>query len=1587
MKAKLKNFGSDTLKSCNIGWSVNGVVQTSPATWNGALPNSAESGSINIGSFNFLTGSTVIKIWTKNPNGGADSNKMNDTMTKTIVACNTLSGTYIIDKSGGGNYLSINDALASLMYCGVSGPVRYIIKAGNYYERVAMGTIPGISAVNTVTFEGVSRDSVSVIWNATSSAANAVFVFNGTKYVTLKNLTIDNNNATYAACIQLANAADYNTIENCILKVNTTVTTSSVNPIVASSGESASSTAANAANYCMFKNNLVIGGYYSIKMYGASSAAPCTGNQFIGNTFREFYYYGTYLYYQRNMLVQSNSIIAPRYSYAYSMYIYYCYNSKINANLLNPGSYGMYVYYNQNVSPDSTLITNNMITNFMNGTYQIGIYNYYSNRIYELNNSIWIDGTYTTTTSYGCIYNYYTVGNVIKNNILKSTGNLYCFLSYPTSQATQAVSYNNYIAGINANVAYVNSSATYKTLALWKAAASDQNLGSMELEPGWVSKTDLHLTATSPTMFGANLGVLYDYDGDSRCDLATTMGCDEYPYTPLAPHAGFVTNDTACINSPVFCRNIASVNDIKFHSWVKNGVTVTNSLNYLYSPVSVGIDTVRLITRNCFGKDTFTKRIVIRNPVKGPSVDFIANKNKAIIGETVYFSDLSTDCPAGWEWNVSPDSIFDLITGRKEVSHVFVNGTTKFSQNPQMQFRYSDTFDICLKSRNILDSMTVCKPNYIYTLASYNICYGDNQTEEPEGYLYDNGGISYNYTSNKFCNFYIHPCAANLSVSFSRLDIKQGDYLRVYDGHDKTGIPLWNYGHSTKGIGDNDSLYYPALFTKINCTSGEIYVEFESDASLEGRGFEMYWTSVPGTFNPPIASFDVADSVCNGSKVYFENKSTGFNNKYYWDFDGNNSNDVLFVTNPGWVYKNDGIYYARLLVVNCGGIDTFRKAIVVYTSPSKPKVSLVASNNRPAVSTETVNVTADVYRDCADTFSWKISPSTYTMINGNLHNGFFDIRVNDTVCYDFTLISGYKGKYDTVIYPCFIRGIDYCIPDFSYFTKDVGISRVSFAGIDQVSTSGTKPYEDFTNVKTVTLEQEVKYPFIISRPTNNNYIQRKIWIDYNVDGDFGESNELIAWDTLSNSLNWTGTIQVPITVAAGKTRLRVGVAAIGQNFDPCSILNNGEYEDYSVYISPVITRPVITLNYQPLIHINQCGIYSDSGAVAFDILGNNLTSNIVVTGSVNPLVPTTYRIRYNVTDKFGNTAIEVVRTVIVDADNVKPDISIIGKAIDTIVVKNSFIDPGFNSGDNCSGMDTVEVISALDTAKLGTYQIEYKAFDVNGNFASAFRQVVVIDNIPPVITVFDPDTILLDVNTALNPRVLKITDNYYTEFTIVTTGSFYANFNTGLAIAIGKYSVIYEVYDGSGNKAVKTFWIKVVDKTKPDIILNGSRIISLCRFQTIAEPGWVATDDLDPNPKVVKSGSYYSNYLVLFTTGWFEMKYTVTDYSGNSNSIYRLVIVTDSGTCASSIPESKLTEVKVYPNPTSGITNLVMKNVQGRVDISLIDVLGHNIQQQSISDVNGELLREIDMTSLPTGTYYLRIINNDKVSVHKLIRN
>ncbi len=88
-----------------------------------------------------------------------------------------------------------------------------------------------------------------------------------------------------------------------------------------------------------------------------------------------------------------------------------------------------------------------------------------------------------------------------------------------------------------------------------------------------------------------------------------------------------------------------------------------------------------------------------------------------------------------------------------------------------------------------------------------------------------------------------------------------------------------------------------------------------------------------------------------------------------------------------------------------------------------------------------------------------------------------------------------------------------------------------------------------------------------------------IFIDWNIDGDFSDAGENVLTATAYTTINYTTTINIPLTAATGSTRMRICMeSALFGVPAACGKFQYGEVEDYTLHI---IGDPVCTESFEP----------------------------------------------------------------------------------------------------------------------------------------------------------------------------------------------------------------------------------------------------------------------------------------------------------------------------------------------------------------------------------------------------------------------
>ncbi|MBK9459717.1 MAG: fibronectin type III domain-containing protein [Sphingobacteriales bacterium] len=136
------------------------------------------------------------------------------------------------------------------------------------------------------------------------------------------------------------------------------------------------------------------------------------------------------------------------------------------------------------------------------------------------------------------------------------------------------------------------------------------------------------------------------------------------------------------------------------------------------------------------------------------------------------------------------------------------------------------------------------------------------------------------------------------------------------------------------------------------------------------------------------------------------------------------------------------------------------------------------------------------------------------------------------------------------------------------------IQNVQFAGISNNSGNNSGYNNATCSVGSVT--GGTSYPITLS-PGFNSYAYNEYWrvyIDYNQDGDFTDSNELAYESGTSSTTTVSGNITIPSTALSGNTRMRVMMKWFGTGDMtlpvPCTAYNYGEVEEYTINVGSAV---------------------------------------------------------------------------------------------------------------------------------------------------------------------------------------------------------------------------------------------------------------------------------------------------------------------------------------------------------------------------------------------------------------------------------
>lgn len=364
-----------------------------------------------------------------------------------------------------------------------------------------------------------------------------------------------------------------------------------------------------------------------------------------------------------------------------------------------------------------------------------------------------------------------------------------------------------------------------------------------------------------------------------------------------------------------------SANWIPFSTGLPNVVVTELEIYYATNPAN---SRIRAAT---FGRGLWQSDLL--TSVAPPVANFSASTTTPNTGQTVIFTDLSTNTPTSWSWSFSPTTI------------TYTGGTNSISQNPQVQFNAGGYYTVTLIATNTGGSGAVTKTNYIFVLA---------------------------------------PPVANFTANNTTLVVGQ----TVTFTDQSTNTPTsWSWSFAPGTVTYTGGTTSSSQNPQVQFTAGGNYSVTLIATNASGSG-QLTKTNYISVQYPPVADFDADDYEPQiGQTVSFWDLSLNNPTSWLWTYD---PNTVVFVNSttglsqfPEVQFTSGGSYSVTLTATNASGSDAITKSNFIIV-PYPPVADFMANTTTPFVG-ETVTF-SDLTSNNPFLWSWSFVPVTVTYVEG-----------------------------------------------------------------------------------------------------------------------------------------------------------------------------------------------------------------------------------------------------------------------------------------------------------------------------------------------------------------------------------------------------------------------------------------------------------------------------------------------------------------------------------------------------------------------------------------------------------------------------
>ncbi|WP_074648734.1 HYR domain-containing protein [Paenibacillus jilunlii] len=299
------------------------------------------------------------------------------------------------------------------------------------------------------------------------------------------------------------------------------------------------------------------------------------------------------------------------------------------------------------------------------------------------------------------------------------------------------------------------------------------------------------------------------------------------------------------------------------------------------------------------------------------------------------------------------------------------------------------------------------------------------------------------------------------------------------------------------------------------------------------------------------------------------------------------------------------------------------------------------------------------------------------------------------------------------------------------------------------------------------------------------------------------------------------------------------------------------------------TKPVLTVPEDLAVEATAVKTPVKIGqATATDIYKVTITSNAP---EAYPLGVT--EVIWTATDVNGNVSTKVQKIKVVDTT--KPVLTVPeDQTVEATAVKTP-VEIGQAAASDIFKYTLVN--NAPEAYPLGTTEVTWTATDANGNVSTKVQKIKVVDTTKPVLTV--PEDQIVEATAVKTPVEIGLaaaSDIF--KYTLVN--------DAPEAYPLGTTEVTWTATDENGNVSTKVQKIKVVDTTKPVLIVPEDQTVEATAVKTPVEIGLAAASDIFKYTLVNDAPEAYP-------LGTTEVTWTATDENGNKISGVQRITVVD----------------------------------------------------------------------------------------------